>query len=92
MSDLPGASLSLVTFLTQLLDRLTEEARSGHACSRVDVSRAGMVLIAAEVNIIPVTTGVRGLIPGIYVDFFVDPTLDDLEVRLARPAAEPRSA
>jgi hypothetical protein len=77
------------TFLGQLLERLTTEAHSGRACSRVDVSRAGMVLIAAEVVIIPVTAGVRGLVPGIPVDFFVDPTLDDLEVRLARPIGAP---
>lgn len=74
-----------MTFLAQLLDRLTVEAQTGHACSRVDVSRAGMVLICAEVTVVPVVNGVRGLVPGIPVDFFVDPTLDDLEVRLARP-------
>lgn len=78
----------MTSFLGEILERLTDEARGGHACSRVDVSRAGMVLIAAEVVIVPVINGVRGLIPGIYVDFFVDPTLGDLEVRLARPTGQ----
>lgn len=80
----------MTSFLAQLLNRLTVEAHSGRACSRVDVSRAGMVLIAAEVVIVPVVNGVQGLVPGIPVDFFVDPALADLEVRLARPIADPR--
>lgn len=75
----------MTSFLVQILERLTEESQGGRACSRVDVSRAGMVLICAEVAVVPVINGVRGLVPGIPVDFFVDPALDDLEVRLARP-------